>query len=63
VDYVLLLGEAFVFASLLGNAVWVSQRLAVQAAALQALLLVACWLAGVFMYLYGLVYGRAKPAG
>jgi hypothetical protein len=60
-DYALLLGEAFVFASLLGSAVWVGQRHAVQAAALQTLLLVACWLTGVFMYLYGLVYGQAKP--
>lgn len=63
VDYGLLLAEAFVFASLLGNAVWVSQRHAEQAAALQTLVLVASWLTGVFMYLYGLVYRPRASAG
>ena len=56
-DYVLLIGDAFVFASLLGNAVWVSQGYEVQAAALQTILLLSSWLTGIFMHLYGAVYG------
>ena len=56
-DYVLLIGDAFVFASLMGNAVWVSQSHAVQAGALQAVILVSSWLTGIFMHLYSAVYG------
>ena len=58
-DYLLLLGDAFVFASLLGNAVWASQHNAVQAGALQTILLLSSWLTGIFMHLYGAVYGGA----
>jgi len=57
VDYVLLLCESVVFASLLG-AVWVAHVHVLQAAAMQSLILVACWMMGIFMYLYGVVYSE-----
>jgi hypothetical protein len=56
-DYLLLLCESVVFASLLG-AVWVAHVHVLQAAAMQSLILVACWMMGIFMYLYGVVYSE-----
>lgn len=54
-EYALVVGEALVFASLLG-AVSAAYVFTTQATAMQVLILVACWMTGIFMYLYGVVY-------
>lgn len=54
-EYTLIICEALVFASLLG-AVCVAHVFTTQAMAMQGLILIACWMTGIFMYVYGLVY-------
>lgn len=57
-EYALVVCEALVFASLLG-AVSAAYVFATQATAMQVLILVACWMTGIFMYLYGVVYASS----